>query len=413
MSDAEKAIVGASLLNPDTIRSAVEHCTPADFQDARLGQVWALMIGMRSAGDHVDPITVHDRIREEGKPRGITAVDLADLMAATPTASNIAYYARIVGEGGIKRRLANAGVRMQQMGQSDLPLAEVMDAARGEWDRVRSEQSHHMHARPLWELLDGPDDYHWIIPNLLERQDRVVITGAEGSGKSFFIQQMAIMASAGLHPMTGAPIDPVRVLVVDAENSDKQWRRRVRPLAAQAARKGTADPAQVMRIATVPRVNLLNERDLGAVHALVDEHQPELLVIGPLYRLIPKAIQSDDDAAPLIAALDGLRAKGPALVMEAHAGHATKGVGGERDLRPRGSAALMGWPEFGFGLALEPQDGEAPDLVTAKLTRWRGDRDNRAWPDRLMRGGRWPWTDMDPRTTQAMYQHKTRKESYE
>ena len=72
---------------------------------------------------------------------------------------------------------------------------------------------------------------------------------------------------------------------------------------------------------------------------------------------------------------------------EAHAGHATT-KGGDRDLRPRGSSALMGWPEFGFGLALDPDE---PDL--AHLVRWRGDRDQRDWPISLRRGGEWPWTD--------------------
>ncbi|MBK0297059.1 hypothetical protein IAE22_34985, partial [Bacillus sp. S34] len=77
--------------------------------------------------------------------------------------------------------------------------------------------------------------------------------------------------------------------------------------------------------------------------------RPDVLFIGPLYRLIPRAINSDDDAAPLLAALDTLRDRGLAMVIEAHAGHAV-GHGGERDLRPRGSAALLGWPEFGLGL---------------------------------------------------------------
>src|SRR5699024_6783073 len=146
----------------------------------------------------------------------------------------------------------------------DDSLQVVMEAARGEWERVHGEQAHHVVAKPLWELLDGPDDYDWIIPNLLEKQDRVVITGGEGAGKSYFVQQMAILSAAGIHPMTGDQIDPIKVLVVDAENSEKQWRRRIRPLVRKAAREGTADPAQVMNIATSTRLNLLNERDLGA-----------------------------------------------------------------------------------------------------------------------------------------------------
>jgi len=76
-------------------------------------------------------------------------------------------------------------------------------------------------------------------------------------------------------------------------------------------------------------------------------------------------------------ALDSLRERGVALIME---GHAAKGNSQNvhRDLAPRGSAALMGWPEFGFGIHPDPsnEDREA----------------GRQWPKELHRGGRFPWT---------------------
>ena len=71
--------------------------------------------------------------------------------------------------------------------------------------------------------------------------------------------------------------------------------------------------------------------------------------------------------------------------MEAHAGHAI-GAGGERDLRPRGSSALLGWPEFGMGLRKHDEDD-----TLARLVRWRGDREARDWPEYLRRGIDWPW----------------------
>jgi hypothetical protein len=110
-------------------------------------------------------------------------------------------------------------------------------------------------------------------------------------------------------------------------------------------------------------------------------------MIGPLYKLIPRAINSDDDAAPMLTALGSLRARGLALVMEAHAGHATT-AGGQRDLRPRGSSALMGWAESGLGIALDRDESNQ-----ARLVRWRGDRDQRDWPRDIVRGGEWPWID--------------------
>ena len=60
---------------------------------------------------------------------------------------------------------------------------------------------------------------------------------------------------------------------------------------------------------------------------------------------------------------------------------------GIRNLAPRGSAALMGWPEFGLGLHFDP---EHPEKVT--VVRWRGDRSKREWPRELYRAGPFPWT---------------------
>jgi replicative DNA helicase len=131
---------------------------------------------------------------------------------------------------------------------------------------------------------------------------------------------------------------------------------------------------------------LTRDAHLGQVHRLIDEFEPDVLFVGPLYRLTSRAINSDDDAAPLLSALDTLRDRGVALVMEAHAGHAVSS-GGDREMRPRGSAALMGWPEFGMGIRQSKVDPSTFDLV-----RWRGDRDQRNWPRFMKRGGVWSWT---------------------
>ena len=212
----------------------------------------------------------------------------------------------------------------------------------------------------------------------------MIITGYEGLGKTTWIRQMGICASAGINPITLDHLPkPIKTLVVDVENSEKQWRRETYGMARFAANYGPASPRDNMHVYCGPRMDLRKDKDLGLVHRLVDEHQPEILFIGPIYRLVPNGINSDEEAAPLIAALDTLRDRGLVLVMEAHA---PKGQNGERNIAPRGSAALMGWPEFGFGLAPK-QDGSGADIV-----RWRADRDaKREWPVELDRWSQLPW----------------------
>lgn len=399
--DAERALVGACLLDPEAaIRQAVEHVTEADFRDPRLAALFELVCNMWAGGDAIDRITVDARARTAGI-KGVDGVYLSELDEATPTASNADYYARQVAEAATRRRLAQTGMRLQQLAEVDDDLGIVMGHARSEWEAVAGQTSGRLTARTLAEVLAEPDEYDWLIPNLLERMDRLILTGAEGAGKTVLIRQIAVLAAAGVHPTTFRTIDPIRVLVVDAENRGRQWSRSVRPMVAKARIAGQVDPSQTLNIVTVDdmprgRLDMTNERDVGTLHRLVDQHEPDMLVLGPLYKLMPRAIQTDDDAAPLINVLDGLRGRGLALVMEAHAGKGTSG-NGERDLAPRGSAALMGWPEFGLGLRVDRDalsvlpDGAKPYLF--QLVRWRGDRDERAWPDRLCRGGEYPWTD--------------------
>ena len=65
----------------------------------------------------------------------------------------------------------------------------------------------------------------------------------------------------------------------------------------------------------------------------------------------------------------------------------------------------MGWPEFGFGLRIVANEHPDDDAVRAAVVRWRGDRDERAWPSTLRRGGDWPWMDDNPAATAATYQN--------
>lgn len=143
-----------------------------------------------------------------------------------------------------------------------------------------------------------------------------------------------------------------------------------------------------MMVDCLPRIDITRDKDLARIHQLLDAHQPDLVVIGPLYRLVPRALQTDDDAAPVLAALDTIRDRGAALMMEAHAGHAL-GKGGVRDLRPRGSSSLLGWPEFGYGMRGIGSEGYA-DLV-----QWRGPREDREWPARLRRADGFRWLPHD------------------
>lgn len=385
-SMVERALIGSVLLDARALQFAESEVSGADFSAGQLEQVWDGIQQMRSHREPIDALTVGGKLAEWGI-RGLTAVDLHAMVADTPHALSAGSYAAQVRSDAIRRRLRIAGAELLEKANADnvTPSEAVAVAIESLRDIQVSGRKNQLGAKSLAEVLEGVDEYEWAIPNLLEKRDRLMLTGGEGAGKSTFVRQLAILSAAGIHPLTFGKIEPVKVLVVDAENSEAQWRRAARWIVSQAKVKGSADPGVNVRLACSSRLDLTRDSHLGQVHKLIDEWQPSIVFIGPLYRLVPRAIQTDDDAAPLLAALDTIRDRGIALVMEAHAGHALS-AGGERDLRPRGSSALMGWPEFGLGIRASRVSPGVFDVV-----RWRGDRDERAWPEQMVRGKEWPW----------------------
>lgn len=228
----------------------------------------------------------------------------------------------------------------------------------------------------------------WIIPDLLERYERFVMTGAEGGGKSHWMRQVIIAAAAGVHPFhRNQQINPVRVLAIDAENTELQWQRNTKYITNLVQHLGQTDPRDRIVVQAGYRLDFTQQSHLDLVHRWIDKYEPDIVYLGPLYKLMPKEVTTDTEAAPLLAALDGIRERGVAMLMEAHAGK-SKSDHGERDLAPRGSSALLGWPEFGYGLRPSSTD---PDM--AILVPWRGDREQRGWPKLLRRGvdGEYPW----------------------
>jgi len=387
-TEAERNLLGAILLDNRQYAAAAHIVQDIHFSDGRMGEIWK-QVGLQIAqGRSVDAIIATEKL-DEWEIRQMTD-EVITWIRAEVLIWESTEYAAAVRQGAVARGLrSTVDMIFGHMRDGYAPdtvaamvhtqISELIDTTRPDI----------MQAKTLSEILMGSDDYDWVIPGLLERMDRLVVTGPEGSGKTTFMRQIAILSAAGIHPITFARIEPVQVLVVDAENTERQWRRAVRWMTKNAAREGRRDPGIHMNIKAGTRINITSGPDLGEIHRLVDRHKPDVLFIGPLYKLVPGAITNDDDASPLIVALDSLRERNLALVMEAHAGKATDG-GGNRNLAPRGSSALLGWPEFGLGIR---PDADYPNFVD--VTRWRGDRDERGFPAKMMRGTRWPWEPFD------------------
>lgn len=254
-------------------------------------------------------------------------------------------------------------------------------------------------APDLWQFITTADEpYDWIVPGLLERGDRLMLTGFEGLGKSMLARQMAVTIAAGLDPFKWtSPIGPKRVLFIDCENSERQSRRRFRPLAAASIGHYHRVPDGGLRLIHRPEgMDLTRDEDAAWLLERVTAHRPDVLFIGPFYRLHKANMNEELPCRKTVAVLDLARTSVDcAIVIETHAGHGEHGKA--RSVRPAGSSLLLRWPEFGYGLAPATDDRPCRHV---KVQAWRGDRDERNWPEYLAWGDAngWPWQDApDPK----------------
>ena len=104
--EAEQSVIGSMIMSKDAIVEASEMITGADFYQQQYGIVFEAMVELHDEGKAVDLITLQDRLREKELPPEISSMEFVrDLLSAVPTSANVKYYAEIVAEKSMLRKL--------------------------------------------------------------------------------------------------------------------------------------------------------------------------------------------------------------------------------------------------------------------------------------------------------------------
>jgi replicative DNA helicase len=115
--EAEESVLGSMLLSKDAIAEVLELLHEDDFYRPAHRTVFRSVLDLYSHGGAVDAVTVAEDLRRNGALAEVGGAPfLHTLVAAVPTAANAAYYARIVKEAGVLRRLIDVGTRIVQVG---------------------------------------------------------------------------------------------------------------------------------------------------------------------------------------------------------------------------------------------------------------------------------------------------------
>ena len=107
--EAEQSVIGAMLLDRDAILVASEILTSDDFYQNQYGIIFDAMVELCNEGKPVDLVTLQNRLKEKDLPPDISSMEyVRELIEAVPTSANVKYYANIVSEKALLRRLIRA-----------------------------------------------------------------------------------------------------------------------------------------------------------------------------------------------------------------------------------------------------------------------------------------------------------------
>ena len=133
---AEQSVLGGMLLSKDAIADVLEKLRPNDFYRPNHQQIYNAILDLFGHGEPADAVTVAAELDRRGLLRRIGGAPyLHTLIATVPTAANAGYYAGIVAEKAVLRRLVEAGTRVVQYGYAGADgadVAEVVDRAQAE-----------------------------------------------------------------------------------------------------------------------------------------------------------------------------------------------------------------------------------------------------------------------------------------
>jgi replicative DNA helicase len=161
-SEAEEAVIGGVLTDPELFLLIAEYLKPEDFHVNRLGIVWEAMTRISDRNEGIDVVTVSEEIRAMGKTDQFedkTRVFLVNLINRTPTSVHTDSYARAVQRLAIRRRLIIAADEIKAMGY-DTQLSLERIAADSE-SRLLSvtEEAHGGVPTHIAEVLDEQTAY--------------------------------------------------------------------------------------------------------------------------------------------------------------------------------------------------------------------------------------------------------------
>lgn len=219
---AEQSVLGGMLLSKDAIADVVESLRASDFYKPAHETIYEAILSLYGHGSPADAITVADELKKRGELTRVGgAAYIHTLIASVPTAANAQYYAEIVKEHAIMRRLIEAGTKIAQLGYAnETEVDTLVDQAQAEIYAVtdgNAKEDYVSFSEVLEETINEidansnrPDGVYGVPTDFIEFDEltgglhggqMIVIAARPGVGKSTLALDIARSASIH-HQMT-------------------------------------------------------------------------------------------------------------------------------------------------------------------------------------------------------------------
>lgn len=220
---AEQSVLGGMLLSKDAIADVVESLRASDFYKPAHETIYEAILSLYGHGSPADAITVADELKKRGELTRVGgAAYIHTLIASVPTAANAQYYAEIVKEHAIMRRLIEAGTKIAQLGYAnETEVDTLVDQAQAEIyavtdgnakeDYVSFSEALEATMREIDANSNRPDGVYGVPTDFIELDEltgglhggqMIVIAARPGVGKSTLALDIARSAAIHHHMAT-------------------------------------------------------------------------------------------------------------------------------------------------------------------------------------------------------------------
>lgn len=240
--DAEKSLLGAILIDEDTIADVAEAVTPQDFYDKQHGVVYGGMIRLYEQHKPVDLLTLTEELNKKGELETIGgSAFLTELTNYVPSAAHARTYAELVATKAVRRRLIKASADISELGfDEDTTTQELLERAEAELFSV-SDQSLRQDLVSLESILtesfDRMEELHRNKGQLrgirtgyrdldnmtagLQRSDLIILAARPAMGKTTLVTNLAYnVATIAKQPVLFFSLEMSKEQLVDRMLAD-------------------------------------------------------------------------------------------------------------------------------------------------------------------------------------------------